>query len=162
MIKARWSQPGGCQDLLIIAIPLILSTGAWSTQHFIDRMFLTWYSPDAIAAALPASVLNFTTVSLFIGISGYINTFVTQYYGAQQYKWIGPVVWQGIFIALIGGIVHLGFIFIAEPIFNFIDHAPAVRNYEIVYFQILCLGALPAIAGSGFSGFFAGREKLSI
>jgi len=159
ILKKQWQQPGGYKQLFTIAVPLILSTGAWSIQHFVDRMFLTWYSPDAIAAALPASVLNFTTVSLFIGISGYISTFVAQYYGAQQYERIGPVVWQGLYIAFIGGIFHLGLIYMATPIFKFINHAPAVRDYEIVYFKILCLGAFPAIAGSGFSGFFAGRGK---
>ncbi len=34
-----------------MAVPLILSTGVWSVLHFVDRMFLAWYSPEAIAAA---------------------------------------------------------------------------------------------------------------
>jgi len=46
-----------------MAFPLILSTGASSVLHFIDRMFLTWYSPEAIAAAMPGGILNFTVMS---------------------------------------------------------------------------------------------------
>ena len=53
-LKTRWNDPGGYREVLVIAIPLILSTATWSIQHFVDRMFLTWYSPEAIAAAMPA------------------------------------------------------------------------------------------------------------
>jgi len=89
----RWSYEGGYRQVLFIAIPLILSTGAWSVQHFVDRMFLTWYSPEAIAAAMPAGMLNFTIMSLFLGTAGYVNTFVAQYYGVGRYERIGPVLW---------------------------------------------------------------------
>ncbi|MFC1531834.1 hypothetical protein ACFL7M_00490 [Thermodesulfobacteriota bacterium] len=62
----RWTTDGGYRQVLVIAIPLILSTGAWSVQHFVDRMFLSWYSPETIAAAMPAGILSFTVMSLFI------------------------------------------------------------------------------------------------
>ncbi len=158
-IKQRYSAVAGYRELLTIAIPLILSTSAWSIQHFVDRMFLTWYSPESIAAAMPAGIFNFSIMTLFIGTASYINTFVAQYFGAGQYRHIGPIVWQGIYIAIIGGIFHLLLIPMATPVFNFIGHAPAIRELEIVYFRILCLGAFPAIASSAFSGFFSGRGK---
>jgi MATE family multidrug resistance protein len=158
-IKHRYRSPAGYRELLKIAFPLILSTSAWSIQHFIDRMFLTWYSPEAIAAAMPAGIFNFTIMTLFIGTASYINTFVAQYYGAKQYRNIGPIVWQGLYIAIIGAIVHLILIPLAKPIFELIGHDHDIQILEIVYFQILCLGAFPAIASSGFSGFFSGRGK---
>ena len=34
----RWSCEGGYRQVLFIAVPLILSTGAWSVQHFVDRI----------------------------------------------------------------------------------------------------------------------------
>ena len=49
-------------------------------------MFLTWYSPEAIAAAMPAGMLNFCIMSLFIGTVGYVNTFVAQYFGSGKKK----------------------------------------------------------------------------
>ncbi len=158
-IRHRWNSPGGYRELLRIAIPLILSTSAWSIQHFVDRMFLTWYSPETIAAAMPASVFNFTIMSLFIGTAGYISTFVAQYHGSKQFRNIGPIVWQGIYIAIIGGIFHFLLIPLAKPIFGFIGHEMEIQQLEIIYFRILCYGAFPAIASSAFSGFFSGRGK---
>jgi len=154
-----WYRKGGYRDLLRIAIPLILSTGAWTIQHFVDRMFLTWYSPEAIAAAMPAGMLNFTVMSLFIGTASYVNTFVAQYCGSKNYKNVGSVVWQGIYIAVIGGLTLFLFIPLAEPIFRFVGHKGLVLQYETTYFKFLCLGALPAIASSALSGFFAGRGR---
>jgi multidrug resistance protein, MATE family len=155
--KERWGSPNGYREVLTLAFPLILSTGSWSIQGFVDRMFLTWYSPDAIAAAMPAGILNFTIMSLFIGTASYVSTFIAQYYGAKRYDRIGSVVWQGLYISFIGGAILLVFIPFAGHFFSMIGHAKLVCEYETVYFRILCLGAIPAIASSALSGFFAGR-----
>jgi len=158
-VRLRWRAECGYRELLRIAIPLILSTSAWSVQHFVDRMFLAWYAPEAVAASMPAGMVNFTIMSLFIGTASYAATFVAQYHGAGRPDRIGPTIWQGIYIAAIGGIVHLTLIPAAEPVFRFIGHEPLVCRYETVYFQVLCLGAAPAIACSAMSGFFAGRGR---
>ena len=145
--------------MLKIAIPLVLSTGAWSIQHFIDRVFLTWYSPEALAAAMPASMVNFTFMSLFIGTASYVSTFVAQYYGAERRDRIGPVVWQGIYFGGLAGLSLLCLIPLAERIFSLSGHEPAVRRLEVEYFRILCLGAGPSVTAAAASGFFSGRGK---
>ena len=73
-LATRWSKPNGYRQVLLIAFPLILSTGSWSIQQFVDRMFLSWYSPDALAAAMPTGILSFTIVCFFIGTAGYAST----------------------------------------------------------------------------------------
>lgn len=155
----RWKCEGGYREFLHIAFPLILSTGMWSIQHFIDRMFLTWYSPTAIAAAMPAGILNFSVMSLFIGTIGYIDTFVAQYYGAKNYNRIGAVVWQGIYISIAGGALIMSLAPFADVIFGFIGHDPEVQNNEIIYFKYLCFGAVPLLASTALAGFYAGRGE---
>ncbi len=155
--QERWSRKCGYRDTLALAFPLILSTSAWSIQHFVDRMFLAWYSVETVAAAMPAGLLNFCLTSIFIGTASFTGTFVAQYYGAKRYERIGAAVWQGFYVSLIGGALILLLLPFAGPIFNFIGHDPAVRVHEIVFFKILCLGAAPAIASSALSGFFSGR-----
>jgi MATE family multidrug resistance protein len=103
-LKNRWKSEGGYREVLVVAIPLILSTATWSVQHFVDRMFLTWYSPEAIAAAMPAGMLNFSMVSIFMGTAGYVTTFVAQYYGARRFHRIGPALWQGVYVSLLEGL----------------------------------------------------------
>ena len=158
-LKNRWNRDGGYREVLVVAVPLILSTATWSVQHFVDRMFLTWYSPETIAAAMPAGMLNFTIISLFMGTAGYVSTFVAQYYGAKRYHRIGPAIWQGIYISLFGGLVLLCVIPLAEPAFRLIGHSPKIQQHEIIYFQILCLGGGAYIGSYALSGFFSGRGK---
>ncbi|MGZ5385646.1 MAG: MATE family efflux transporter [Acidimicrobiia bacterium] len=150
---------GGYRQILLIAFPLILSTGSWSLQHFVDRMFLAWYSPAALAASTPAGILNYTLMSLFIGTAGYVSTFVAQYVGAGRDERIGPTVWQGLYVSLVGAIVMACLIPLADPAFRFIGHDPEIQRGEVIYFRVLCLGAFPAIAASALSGFFSGRSE---
>ena len=158
-LKNRWNRVGGYREVLVVAIPLILSTATWSIQHFVDRMFLTWYSPETIAAAMPAGMLSFTVISIFMGTAGYVSTFVAQYHGARRFHRIGPVLWQGIYISLFGGLVMLSIIPLAEPAFRLIGHSPQIQQHEIIYFQILCLGGGAYIGSYALSGFFSGRGK---
>ncbi|MRR14439.1 MATE family efflux transporter, partial [archaeon] len=139
MNRDRWGEEGGYREVLKLALPLVLSTGSWSLQQFIDRMFLTWYSQETIAAATPAGILNFTFMSLFIGTASYVGTFVAQYYGAKRYERIGPSLWQGIYIAILGGLVIMGLIPLAWPVFNAIGHDMVVRENEVIFFQYLCI-----------------------
>ena len=155
----RWPVEGGYRQILFLALPLILSSASMAIQQFVDRMFLAWYSAEAIAATMPAGILNFTVINLFIGTAGYVGTFVAQYWGAKQYRQIGPIVWQGIYISIIAGIIHVFFIPLADPVFKAIGHSPEIQRLEVIYFQIICLGAMPNVAISVLSGFFTGRGK---
>ena len=146
--RIRWHRENGYRHMLVIAIPLVLSMGSHAVMLFVDRMFLTWYSTEAVAASMPAGMLNFALMTLFIGTAGYTSTFVAQYHGAGHYKRIGPIVWQGFYISLIGGVVLLALVPFAGVFFRFVGHEAAIRENEIVYFQILCLGATPVIAAA--------------
>ncbi len=158
-LKIRWDGEGGYRQFLAIAFPLILSTGALSVQHFVDRMFLSWYSSEAIAAAMPAGMLNFCIMSLFIGTAGYVNTFVAQYFGANRKNRIGPALWQGMYVSALGGIAVMLLIPFSEAIFRFVGHDAAIQKLEAAYFTILCLGAGPMIASTALSCFFSGRGR---
>ena len=122
LITNRWKTEGGYRDVLHLAIPLIISTGSISVLHFVDRMFLAWYSAEAIAASVPASLASQAVMSFFLGITGYTSVFVAQYYGAARQKQIGPVIWQGLYISLAGGIILLCLIPFSENIFSFFGH----------------------------------------
>lgn len=161
-LKGRWGSEGGLREVLTLALPLILSTGSWAVQQFVDRMFLTWYSSDAIAAATPAGMLNFAVMSLFIGMASYVGTFVAQYFGAGRLERVGPALWQGLYVALAGGILVMGMIPLARPLFDFIGHDAAVRKNEVIYFQYLCTGAVWVIASASLSGFFSGIGRTRI
>jgi len=158
-LRERWQAEGGYRELLKVAVPLILSTSFWSVQNFLDRMFLAWHSTDAFAAVMPAGMVNFTIVSLFMGTAHYAGTFVAQYYGAGRYDRVGPSVWQGVYVACLGWATCVGLAFLAPRIFALAGHEPIIQQNEVIYFQVLCFGAGPALSSSALAGFFSGRGK---
>lgn len=158
-LKRRWKEPAGYREMLRVAFPLVISTASWSVQLFVDRTFLTWYSPEAIAAAMPAGMLSFTITSLFMGTASYVSTFIAQYNGAGRPHRIGPSLWQGLYVAVAAGFVQASLIPLAPDIFAFVGHDPKVMHEEIIYFQILCLCSMPVVASSALSGFYAGLRK---
>ena len=158
-LRRRWTEPGGYREVLAMAFPLILSTATWSLLQFTDRMFLTWYSPAAVAASAPAGVLNYALMSIFIGAAGYVSTFVAQYHGAGQPERIGPALWQGVWLSLAGALLLLPVAFLAGPIFRLVGHSAELQAQEAVYFRVLTLGAFFPIVSSALSGFFSGRGE---
>ena len=158
-LNERWRGPGGFAEVLGLAAPLILSTGSLAVQEFIDRMFLSWYSAEAIAASMPSGILYFTVLSLFLGTASYVNTFVAQYHGAAQPRRIGPSLWQGLYFALAGGLLLLLAAPASPRVFDWIGHPPEVRLLEVRYFRVLCYGSFFPIAGAVAASFFTGRGK---
>ncbi|MFL2804440.1 MAG: MATE family efflux transporter [Dehalococcoidia bacterium] len=155
----KWSRKNGYKQTLWIAYPLILSTSAFTIQVFVDRMFLSWYSPQALAAALPTAVLSFNIVSFFMGTSQYVGTFVAQYMGAKSPEKIGNILWQGIYFSGMGGIILFILSFMGEPIFNFIGHDPLVKEQQISYWQFLAISGIFQVQLGALTSFFNGRGK---
>jgi MATE family multidrug resistance protein len=145
-----------------MAVPLILSTGSWSIQHFVDRMFLAWYSTEALAAAMPAGMTNFAVLTPFLGTTGYVSTFVAQYYGAGRRERIGPALWQGIYVALIGSVLVMVPALWAGKFFALVGHDPAIQSNETIYYFILAMGSVPALVSSAMGGYFSGLGKTKV
>jgi MATE family multidrug resistance protein len=98
-------------------------------------------------------------MSFFLGTVSYVDVFVAQYYGAKQHRLIGPSVWQGMYLSALGALVLLALAPFAPFMFGVVGHAEEIQNNEVIYFQMLCYGAFPALASAAMSGFFAGRGK---
>jgi len=157
------SHPAGSyRELLAVAIPLMLSAATQSLMHVIDRVFLTWHSQDALAAALPAGILYWSLLSLPFGIASYLNTFVAQYDGAGKPDRVAAAIWQGLYFSLaVGGLLMLGVPW-ADRIFTAIGHEPRVAVMESIYFRWLCLGGIPSVLHTALSAFYSGRGKTNV
>ena len=150
---------GSLRELLYVAIPLMISAGSLSLMNTIDRIFLTWYSTDALAAATPAGLLHWTAMSLVIGTATCVTTFVAQYEGAGRKDRVAAAVWQGVWLSLAAGLIFLAVVPLSPRIFAWAGHAPAVQELEIAYFGVLCYGAVPMTLCTALGGFYSGRGR---
>jgi multidrug resistance protein, MATE family len=157
MKQTWWNRPCGGREVLALTLPLVISTGSWAVMMFVDRMFLMWHSADMMAATMPAGMLHWTMICFPLGVAGYVNTFVAQYYGAERPERVGAATWQGLRIGWYGTPLFLCAIPLAPAIFAWADHDALVQSYEVIYFQLLTFAAGGAVLGAGQAAFFTGR-----
>jgi len=153
---------GGMRELIQVAMPLVLASAGHTFRLFSDRIMLARYSQEAIAASMPAGLLCFALMAFFIGTVGYVNTFVAQFSGADRPRSTGLAVWQGIYLAALGGIVVASMSLFSELIFATLGHSPEVQAEEVRYFDVLCWLSFPGIALSALNAFWSGRGKTRV
>jgi len=157
-----WSGPGGGREVALIAYPLILGHLSFTIQTFVDRLFLTWYSAEAVAGAVTGLFAVWAIVALFTGTGEYLTTFVAQYFGAGRPERIGAAMWQGIYFSAAAGVFIALLSPLAGPGFDLARHDPLLRRYEVEYARTLMLGAFPVILMATLSTFFAGRGETRV
>jgi MATE family multidrug resistance protein len=150
------------RELLRIAVPLVLSSGSLSLMHVVDRLFLTWYSKEALAASLPAGILNWTLVSIAMGTANYCNAFVAQYHGAGRPDRVASALWQGVYFSVAAGLLFIAMSPMAPMIFEWTAHDKVVAQLEAEYFSILCFDGLPFSASAALACFYSGRGQTRV
>ena len=148
--------PGSRREVLAVSLPLMASSGLWAVLHFINRVFLARYSPEAIAASMPAGVLQYTIMAFFLGTIGFSNTFVAQYFGAKRPDRIGTVIIHGLYLAIPVGLLFTFLAPLSEPFFHSLGHGEAVADLETQFFVALAWGALPALCSAALGGLYSG------
>src|ERR1700677_4014116 len=108
---------GSFRELLAGAVPVVPASGSIPLMIPIDRLFLTWFSEDALAACPPAAALHWTVMSAFVGTINYSNAFVAQYEGAGRRDRVVASVWQAVYLSLLGGAVFLIFLPFTSGVF---------------------------------------------
>ena len=152
-----WSGAGGGGEVLHVAYPLILSNMSFTVQVFVDRVFLTWYSPEAVAGAVTGVFVTWVLIGLFSSTGEYATTFVAQYLGAGRAQRIGPTLWQGFYFSLASGLLVAALSPLMGPMARLGVHDPGVIEAELAFGGTLMRGAFPAILMATLSSFFAGR-----
>jgi MATE family multidrug resistance protein len=153
----KTSSSSSYRELLRIAVPLIITSAAFTVQNFCDRMFLAWYSPAALQAAVPAGILFFTLVCGFMATAAFANSLVAQYYGNGDLHSCSRSVAQAVLLALSSFPLILLLIPAGLWMLSVSGHAPAVLAEEKTYFFVLMLGGLQLPLSAAISSFFSGR-----
>ena len=157
--QSWWSRPAGAREVLQIALPMVVTTLSWTLMNFIDTAILMRVSETAMAAAYTAIIIWFASISLLYGLCSYSSTFVAQYFGDGQPRKIGPVVWQGVWLALSFSLVIPVAQALAPALFAQFGHIGELAALETKFFQVLCYGAPGMLAAQSLECFYSGRGK---
>ncbi len=149
-------------ELMRIAIPMIVSQGAFAVMIFTDRYFMSQIDPIHMAAALGGGVAAFFSFCFFSGLFSYANALSAQYLGAGEIEKCPKVVTQGIIMVLMSVPILIVITLLVAGIFEGMDHDPIQVELEKSYYQILMLGVVLTLSKICISSYFAGiaRTKL--
>ena len=89
------------RELMVLAVPIIISQGAYAFMIFTDRYFMAQLSATHISASMSGGVTAYVTLSLFLGMVAYANALIAQYFGASELHKCSKVVTQGIILAIL-------------------------------------------------------------
>lgn len=153
---------GGIPELWQMAYPLIISMAAATLMQFVNRVFLSRYSADALAACVPAGILSFSFTCFFLGTTMYTNAFIAQYYGKRKLASVSIALWQGVILGLVSWVALIGLIPAGLWIIGHSLHPASVKVLEVEYFTILMAGGGFSILNAALGSFFTGRGKTKV
>jgi len=154
--------PETLSRLLRMALPMVVSQGAFAVMIFTDRWFLAQLSPTHMAAALGGGVTFYLSISLFQGIIAYANALVAQYFGAGEFHKCTKVITQGILIAifLIPALVILTLIL--RNLFDWMGHTAQQEALEKSYYTIMMAGGVLTLVKVALASFYSGIGRTRI
>ncbi|MDR1080591.1 MAG: MATE family efflux transporter [Deltaproteobacteria bacterium] len=155
----RWAARMGYREVLALGVPLVTSTLASSAMMFTDRLFLSRFSLDSIAAALPAGIMKFMLTAFFFGTVTYTGVFAAQYVGAGKPRRAAASLWQGLYLSLAFGFGLYSLYFLGPWIFSLAGHPEGLVELELVYFRVLVLGTPVELMMVTMSSFLSSVGK---
>jgi multidrug resistance protein, MATE family len=153
------SNNGSLKELWKLSLPLMISFLSLFVMVFVDRIFLSIYSTDALNAATSSGSLSWSLVLGCSTLAGLAEVFVAQYNGAKQYKMLGEPVWQMIWFSLLSVFFFVPMGLWGSSIFY---GSPSMTNFEHHYFSCTMFFSPAAVLVAALTAFFVGQGKTSI
>ena len=150
------------RELIRLSVPIMISQGAFAVMIFTDRYFLSQIDPVQMAAALGGGVASYFSISLFIGVLGYANALVAQYYGAGELAKCPRVVTQGLIMTLLCIPALLLITYGIGGIFVAMGHDPLLVELEKTFFYPMMAGSVFNLSKSCLAFYFSGIGRTRI
>lgn len=147
---------GSIGELWSLALPLMISSLSVLSMLFVDRLFLAWYSTQALNAVVNATTLGWAFLMGWISLTSIAEVFVAQYNGAKEEHKLGEPVWQMIWLSILSWVCFIP-LAISEGGW-FFGHG-ADRFYEREYFKWMMLFGPSFPLYSALCSFFVGQGQ---
>jgi MATE family, multidrug efflux pump len=145
-------------ELLSLAVPTVAQMASYTVMQFIDTWILSRMGVVAPTAASNSGMLAFAPLSLGMGTLIIVNSLVSQSFGANDFRRCGRYLWQGIWLAIVFGLLLQPLALVADPIFKAFHHPAAETAMEATYFRIVLLSAVIKLVSTSLGQFSLGVD----
>ena len=123
--------------IVTMSVPPLISMFLQFTYNFVDCMFVSWISEDALTAVSLAFPITTLMVAMSIGIGVGVNVLIARYLGQKNQDMANSVVSNGIILsAACGVIVTIVVLLIMKPFFASFTEDPAIYDMAVDYMRI--------------------------
>lgn len=92
----KFKKNGDIHDVLVVALPMLLSMSFDTLMTFVDRLFLSKLGPAEMNASLGAGGMNLVLTTFFTGMISYTTAMVAQRFGAGKKNECASVFMQAV------------------------------------------------------------------
>src|SRR5688572_13971805 len=152
-------------ELLALALPTIAQMASYTVMQFADSLQLAMGAGDAAAtAAGMAGFMVFAAMSLAWGALLVVNTLVSQSIGAGNRDAAGRYLWQGLWFAVLAGLLLSPTALVSGHVFRAFGHSPEVVALAQQYYNIEIGWAPIRLAGVAVGQFLlaVGRPRITL
>lgn len=161
-VKRKFKKKGDINDVLVVALPMLLSMSFDTLMTFIDRLFLSRVGPEYMNAALGGSGAQMIFLTFFIGLIAYATALVAQNLGAKRNENCAKVLSQTLYFSLLSAPILIALVPLGYYAFSFENLEPLQLSEQKDYFAILMYGSVIALLRNSFSSFFSGIGEAKI
>ena len=123
--------------IVTMSVPPLISMFLQYTYNFVDCMFVSWISEDALTAVSLAFPITTLMIAMSIGIGVGVNVLIARYLGQKNQDMANSVVSNGIILsAACGVIVTIVVLLIMKPFFASFTEDPAIYDMAVDYMRI--------------------------
>ena len=158
----KFKKNGDVKDVLVVALPMLLSMSFDTIMTFIDRLFLSKLGPAEMNAALGAGAVQLALTMFFTGAISYTTAMVAQRLGAKKTSDCARVFMQAVYLSLIS----VPLLYLTIPLGHLafgMEHLLADQlEYQKTYFNILMFGGVINLVRNAAPCFFSGIGETKI
>ena len=159
---SKFKKNGDVKDVLVVALPMLLSMSFDTFMTFIDRLFLSKLGPAEMNAALGAGAVQLALTTFFTGAISYTTAMVAQRLGGKKRWDCARVFMQALYLSLISVPLLYLTIPLGHLLFGLEHLSVDQLEYQKMYFNILMFGGVINLVRNAAPCFFSGIGETKI
>ena len=160
--SSRFKKNGDVKDVLVVALPMLLSMSFDTFMTFIDRLFLSKLGPAEMNASLGAGAVQLALTMFFTGAISYTTAMVAQRLGAKKHGDCAKVFVQALYVSLMCVPLLYMTIPVGHWLFGLENLSADQLEYQKTYFNILMFGGVITLVRNVAPCFFSGIGETKI
>lgn len=130
--------------IISMSVPPLISMFMQFTYNFVDCMFVSWLSEDALSAVSLAFPLTTLMLAMSIWVGVGVNVLVSKSLGQKDQEKADRVVSHGLILAAGFGVILTGIVFaILKPFFHAFTKDPVIYQLAMDYMRVCVLMQVP-------------------